>query len=446
METRRHAKLTGVTHELKDPDLVVSSILNRSADEPVCILDSCSSRHGDSRLLLAGIEPVRITEVPAHADANACLHAIEAAVSGGKAVFFTISYDLGPKLLGIQSRHASLEPLVFMAEFRRLLKFDHETKRGVVIGSNTTSPSVNYNEDPTNCANNPTEPEISVRSDFSRAEYLAAVEEIRERIRDGVTYQTNLTQKLIAELPDALTPEEVFQRLRKHHPAPFSAFMRRKDSTVISASPERFFKVSSDKNGKRTIRTSPIKGTRPRGTTPHEDERLKSELLSSEKDRAENTMIVDLLRNDIGRICEFGSVRVERLCEIEEHPTYFNLVSTIAGDLRDGVSISDILRAVFPCGSITGAPKISTMRIIDRIERGPRGLSMGAIGYYIPESFGVGERLDLSVAIRTMTVHGRHAEFNVGGGITIDSDPAAEYDETLVKATALLDAINGKLT
>jgi anthranilate/para-aminobenzoate synthase component I len=156
-------------------------------------------------------------------------------------------------------------------------------------------------------------------------------------------------------------------------------------------------------------------------------------------------MIVDLLRNDIGRICEFGSVHVERLCEIEEHPTYFNLVSTIAGELRQNISISDILRAVYPCGSITGAPKISTMRIIDEIERGSRGLSMGAIGYYVPENFGIGERLDLSVAIRTMTVRGRQAEFNVGGGITIESDPASEYDETLVKAAALLDAINGKL-
>lgn len=445
METRRHAKLTGVRHELKDPDMIVSTILRSSVDEPICILDSCGARQGDSRSLLAGIEPVRVTEVPADADAKTCLDALEVAVSGDKAVFFTISYDLGPKLLGIESRHTSPEPMVFTAEFDRFLMFDHETNRATVIGNSAVWPAMDIEDtqkDPPYLSETLA---ATVHSDFSRDEYILAVEDIQELIRGGVTYQTNLTQKLNAELPNGLTPETIFQRLRKHHPAPFSAFIRRKDSTVISASPERFFKVSGARDGKRTIRTSPIKGTCPRGTTPHEDEQLKNGLLRSKKDRAENTMIVDLLRNDIGRICEFGSVRVERLCDIEEHPTYFNLVSTIAGELRDGVSIPDILRAAFPCGSITGAPKISTMRIIDEIERGPRGLSMGAIGYYIPESFGIGERLDLSVAIRTMTVRGRHAEFNVGGGITIESDPVSEYEETLVKATALLDAINGKL-
>jgi aminodeoxychorismate synthase component I len=288
-------------------------------------------------------------------------------------------------------------------------------------------------------------PLASFNSDFSRAEYISAIDEIQEHIRAGITYQTNLTQKLSADLPIEIRPEIIFQRLRSRHPAPFSAFLRRKDSTVISASPERFFSVSKTEDGKRTIRTSPIKGTRPRGTTHSADDVLRNELINSSKDRAENTMIVDLLRNDVGRICEFGSVRVERLCEVEEHPTYFNLVSTVAGELRSNVSISDILRAVFPCGSITGAPKISTMRIIDEIERSPRGLSMGAIGHYIPENFGIGEMLELSVAIRTMTIRGQQAEFNVGGGITIESDAAAEYDESLLKAKALLYAANGKL-
>ena len=167
-------------------------------------------------------------------------------------------------------------------------------------------------------------------------------------------------------------------------------------------------------------------------------------------------MIVDLLRNDLGRICEFGSVTVEKLCDLETHPTLFHLVSTIKGDLSENTKFSHILKAVFPCGSITGAPKISTMRIIDELETADRGLSMGAIGYSIPDSrFHISNSetldsrlstLDLSVAIRTMVIRNREAVFNVGGGIVIDSVPEDEYAETLLKAKALLNAINGKLS
>lgn len=164
-------------------------------------------------------------------------------------------------------------------------------------------------------------------------------------------------------------------------------------------------------------------------------------------------MIVDLLRNDLGRVCNYGSVKVEKLYGLEEHPTLFHLVSTISGELRPDTKPSDILKALFPCGSITGAPKISTMRIIDEIELTPRGLSMGAIGYCIPSIFDGADSdlqspvsgLDLAVAIRTMVVRDQTATFNVGGGIVIDSDPEAEYAETLTKAKALLNAIGGRL-
>jgi para-aminobenzoate synthetase len=157
-------------------------------------------------------------------------------------------------------------------------------------------------------------------------------------------------------------------------------------------------------------------------------------------------MIVDLLRNDLGRVCEFGSVHVEALCELEVHPSLFHLVSTITGKLREKVKPSEILAALFPCGSITGAPKISTMRIIDEIEDEPRGLSMGAIGYRVPgDGFGMPETIDTSVAIRTMVITGSKATFNVGGGIVAESDPLTEYEETITKARSLLDAINGSL-
>jgi len=189
---------------------------------------------------------------------------------------------------------------------------------------------------------------------------------------------------------------------------------------------------------------------------------FRRELLTSEKDLAENTMIVDLLRNDLGRICKFGSVQVEKLCDLETHPTLYHLVSTVRGELRENINFSDILKAVFPCGSITGAPKISTMRIIDELETANRGLSMGAIGYYVSSpksqvpslkssaSFDLGLEtwdlgLDLSVAIRTMIIKNNEATFNVGGGIVIDSILDLEYEETLVKAKALLRALGAKL-
>ncbi len=157
-------------------------------------------------------------------------------------------------------------------------------------------------------------------------------------------------------------------------------------------------------------------------------------------------MIVDLLRNDLGRVCEFGSVRVEKLCEIEEHPTLFHLVSTVSGTLKPAFNFADVLPAVFPCGSITGAPKISTMKIIDEIEKAPRGLSMGTIGLNINgDNFSIPSGCDTSVAIRTMVIKNGVAEFNVGGGIVIDSDAESEYEEALLKAKALISAIGGEI-
>ena len=170
-----------------------------------------------------------------------------------------------------------------------------------------------------------------------------------------------------------------------------------------------------------------------------DDERLRSELYESEKDRAENVMIVDLMRNDLGRVCRTGSIAVRELFTVQEHPTLFHLVSKVRGLLRTDVSAADLMRAAFPCGSITGAPKLRAMEIIDEMESAPRGLSMGAIGY-----FSFDGRLDLSVAIRTMTVKESTARFNVGGGIVADSDPALEYVESLTKAQALLRALSLK--
>jgi para-aminobenzoate synthetase component 1 len=277
-------------------------------------------------------------------------------------------------------------------------------------------------------------------SNFTRAEYIAAVRRIREHIYAGDIYQANLTQQFTCPLAVGDTAEEVFLRLRREHPASFAAFLRRREETVISASPERFLRVAWDEGEKaRRVEAWPIKGTRARGKDTAEDARLKAELQRSAKDAAENVMIVDLMRNDLGRVCRYGSVEVAALCEVQEHPTLFHLVSKVRGALREEVTAGELLRATFPCGSITGAPKLRAMEIIDELETARRGLSMGAIGY-----FSFDGALDLSVAIRTMTVREGVARFNVGGGIVAESDAEAEYEESLLKARALLSALGAR--
>ncbi len=390
----------------------------------LCILDSCGVGHLNSHLLLAGIKP---TEMIVSDDADNALQTLGRIVGGDQAAIFTLSYDLGNLLQDVSTTTDKAEPILFAAIFDELIVHDYDTRK--------TRATKDLPEDRKADISDRV-PAISAKSNVSRSDYLRMIDAIKEEIRSGNTYQANLTRQIEAELPSNAEPAAIFGRLRSRHPAPFSAYISRPGSTVISASPERFFKIESGK-----ISASPIKGTRPRGSTPDSDDELRKELLKSEKDRAENTMIVDLLRNDLGRVCEFGSVTVEKLCEIEEHPSLFHLVSTINGKLRGGLKFGEIIEALFPCGSITGAPKLSTMKIINRLEPNPRGLSMGAIGYYLPASFGLGEMIDLSVAIRTMVIRDGVASFNVGGGIVIDSDPQKEWDETVTKSVALLDAL-----
>ncbi len=433
-------------------DELVHALLTLSRTEHVSILDSCGAPHLGSHLLIAGVEPVESFEI--YDDADAVLRRLDEVENGNLAAVLTLSYDLGPKIQGLKfdrpKSKASDEPLAFIAVFDTLIIHDYERHESFLVGNEDKFPEVikkvRKRSEISNFKSEISDQIPSLSSNFSRKEYIAAIEAIKEKIRDGETYQTNLTRQITAELPPELSPEAIFARLRRDHPAPFSAFLKRNNSTVISASPERFFRIQSTKptggENARRITTSPIKGTRPRGKTTDEDANLRQELLDSKKDRAENTMIVDLLRNDLGRVCDYGSVTVEKLCEIEEHPSLFHLVSTVSGELRKDASISDVLRALFPCGSITGAPKISTMRIIDEIEPAPRGLSMGAIGVIIPEDFrGLEPVIDLSVAIRTMVIKENMATFNVGGGIVIDSDPQSEFEETRTKAVALLHAL-----
>lgn len=422
-----------------------------SKTETVCILDSCGVGHLGSHLLIAGIRPVDVLEV-SNDDPEETLRLLEQKVALGMAAMFTLSYDFGVKLQQLSPRvkeKAQDEPDLFLALFDALVVHDYNSGKTFVIGNNehfpTIEPLVREHASVYPDVDDSNDESPSVTSNFTKSQYIDLVERIRERIRSGDTYQTNLTQQLRCKLSPGTTPESIFWRLRRDHPAPFAAFFRRLNSTVVSASPERFFRISRSAD----IEASPIKGTRPRGNTIEADASLRAELESSVKDRAENTMIVDLVRNDLGRVCEFGSVTVEKLCEVEEHPTLFHLVSTVRGKLRDGVKFSEILRSTFPCGSITGAPKIRTMQIIDEIETADRGLSMGAIGVYFPKAWDFGDvrldtEFDLSVAIRTMVISRDEAVFNVGGGIVIDSDPEKEFDEAILKAKALLNSIGAR--
>ena len=272
---------------------------------------------------------------------------------------------------------------------------------------------------------------LSVSSNFTRADYLRAVRRAKDYIAAGDIYQVNLTQRLSAPLRG--TPLGLYRRLSRQNPAPFAAYFETPDAAIVCSSPERFLQVRDG-----VVETRPIKGTRPRGATPEEDARLAAELVASEKDRAENVMIVDLERNDLGRVCEFGTVHVPELFALESYATVHHLVSTVRGRLQPGCTALDCLRASFPGGSITGAPKVRAMEIIEELEPTRRGVYTGAIGYVCFSG-----DMDVNIVIRTAVIKDDIAYFHVGGGIVADSDPEAEYEETIDKARAMARALAG---
>jgi para-aminobenzoate synthetase component 1 len=266
-------------------------------------------------------------------------------------------------------------------------------------------------------------------SNFSRDDYLRAVERAIEYIYAGDIFQVNLSQRLL--YPILVDPLKLFLRLRKCNPAPFAAYFAHDDWVVASASPERFISVSEGE-----VETRPIKGTRKRRSGPEADLFTRDELVESEKDLAENVMIVDLLRNDLSRVCSAGSIRVPELCRAETYETVQHLVSEIRGRLQPGRTAWDLFRAVFPGGSITGAPKVRAMEIIAELEPTARGPYCGCLFY-----IGYDGHADSSILIRTFTVRRGWIQCPVGGGIVAQSDPALEYEETMVKADGMLRAL-----
>jgi para-aminobenzoate synthetase component 1 len=275
--------------------------------------------------------------------------------------------------------------------------------------------------------------DYEITKTVSKKEYLKKIEAIHEYIACGDVYEINLAQRFDVKLKGAntWTHYHIFKNLFETSPSPFSALLKCGEFSVISSSPERFLRIRG-----KELESKPIKGTRPRRADFFEDEAMYMELLKSEKDRAENVMIVDLVRNDIGRVSETGSVKVPGLFDIEKYTTVFQMVSTVTGQLENGRTPMEAVKACFPPGSMTGAPKIRAMEIIEELEEFKRGIYSGALGY-----MGYDGNSDLSVIIRTLILEGDRGYFQTGGAIVWDSDPEQEYQECMDKAQGIIRAL-----
>lgn len=353
---------------------------------------------------------------------------------GGAIGYF--GYDLARRLERLPSTAADAECIPDMAIgiYDWAVVVDHAARRSVLIGQGRDPETdikwdrlvARFSAPPAERSRVPFRITSPVASNLTQAAYAAAFERIASYIRDGDCYQVNLAQRFMAHA--AGDTWLAYQRLRAINPAPYAAYLNTPYAQILSASPERFLKVEG-----RQVETRPIKGTRPRAGHPHLDAALVEALRASEKDRAENVMIVDLLRNDLSKNCLPGSVRVPKLFDVESYPTVHHLVSTVTGTLRPGRDALDVLRASFPGGSITGAPKRRAMQIIEELEPHRRGVYCGAIGY-----IGFDGTMDVNIAIRTL-VHSRGVvRFWAGGGIVADSRLEEEYQETFDKAAAML--------
>ncbi len=403
-----------------------------------------SSAHGRlGRYSFLTADPVAIVRTPGEADPLGAARTLLASharpplpgvppFQGGLAGF--LGYDWGAELERVR-RPAGDTPLpdVSLGLYDWTIAWDHLEERAWIVAWTEerlawARSRLEAREEP---SSRPTVQPSDVVSNFTRPEFEAAVARIRAYIAAGDVYQVNLAQRFQGSWTGPAFP--LYRRLRGRSPAPFGAYLETGDAAVASISPERFLRLDA---GTRAVEARPIKGTRPRGATPRADAALARELLASEKERAENVMIVDLLRNDLGKVCRTGSVRVPELFALESHRTVHHLASSVTGVLADDADAFDLVRAALPGGSVTGAPKIRAMEIIAELERVPRGVYCGAIGYVSATG-----AMDLNIPIRTITLREGAATFHAGAGIVWDSDPAAEYAETLAKARALIDAL-----
>ena len=352
---------------------------------------------------------------------------------GGAIGFF--SYELGGVLERLPTPRDTPCPadMVF-GLYDTVAAFDHDRREAWAISTHPDRAQALAGTLGTTVLPEPVRPRGQWTTESSRDDHQDRVRRCLEAIRAGDIYQANITQRFFADVSADSSAFDLYRLLRQRTPAPFAAFLNAGDVAIMSASPERFLSLSAD----GAIETRPIKGTRPRGKAPAEDAAFAHDLVTSPKDRAENLMIVDLLRNDLARVCAPGSVQVPELCALTTFPAVHHLVSTVTGRMRKGLGPVDLLRAAFPGGSITGAPKIRAMEIIHALEPGARGPYCGCIAWV-----GFDGAMDSSIVIRTLTKTGGRVMAQAGGGIVADSDPAQEYDESLTKVRPLLSVLEG---
>jgi para-aminobenzoate synthetase/4-amino-4-deoxychorismate lyase len=366
--------------------------------------------------------PQRVLHASSAAELHALLQEIEAATDEGLYVAGRMDYEAGYVLNNIPS-DSSQQSLACFGIYSEPRRFDHHT--GIATGPELPFPDAPVEWSAGSLLSVP-------HLQIDRETYSEKFAAVQSLLAAGDTYQVNLTTRVDADILGS--PLALYESLIEAQPVDFAAILHFDDSLTLSFSPELFFRTKLFSNTAH-IETRPMKGTAPRGHSPEEDARQHDWLAHDEKNHAEHVMIVDLLRNDLGRICKPGSVRTTDLFRVEAYPTLFQMTSTVSGELRPGTRFGDVIRALFPSGSITGAPKRRTMEIIRDLEDAPRGVYTGAIGFLSP----AGESC-FSVPIRTFEVRDDHLSMGVGGGVVADSTAAAEYDECLLKASFLNQA------
>jgi para-aminobenzoate synthetase/4-amino-4-deoxychorismate lyase len=388
------------------------------SDLPDSILLETSRPDRENHRSFLFVNPVEALTVESLDEVPVLFHRIEECLGRGLYVAGFMSYECGyhfePRTATRPPERSTL-PLAWFGAYPKPFIFDH------ITGTFSPEPPAEWSKFVSTASSTESFRVSERRLKIDRDEYCARIEAIRDFIAAGDTYQVNFTTKALFGYSGS--PAALYSSLRNQQRVGFAAYIHRRDHDILSFSPELFFRVEHGR-----IVTRPMKGTAPRGRTLTEDARIKRWLRDDPKNRSENVMIVDLLRNDIGKIAETGSVRVDELFSVETYETLFQMTSTVSGTLRAGTKLYDIVRAIFPSGSVTGAPKCRTMQIIQEIEQGPRGVYTGAIGYIAPNRDAV-----FSVPIRTMVLEEGMGEMGVGSGIVYDSVPLQEYDECLLK-------------
>ncbi|MFK4835231.1 anthranilate synthase component I family protein [Microbacterium sp. ZW T2_14] len=384
-------------------------------------------------------DPARATATVCTGGSAGAAHSGEAAFRGGW-VGWSAYDDAAARAGAPSSRDADGVPQDLWLRVDRLVAFDHGAQRVHVFGSSVDVPRVVAAVAGVLPAPPPMPAPAGApaRSRHAPEEYAALIERCRDAIRKGDAYQLCLTTRF--EVEASVDPVAVYARLREATPAHHGGIVRSGRTALLSASPERFLDVAPGPDGAAVVRTRPIKGTRPRGGDPATDAALADELRASDKERAENVMIVDLMRNDLSRVCLPGTVGVDALLEVESYPAVHQLVSTVSGRLVPATTVGDLLDATFPAGSMTGAPKLSAMTILHSLEGAPRGVFSGCFGW-----IGDDGGLDLAMVIRSIVVREDSAYVGAGGGITWRSDAAAEVAEVGIKARAPLAALGAAL-